>query len=89
MNDQTDMLIYKYIPIELGVYLHIHSIYVNIYVDGVLKYSKTGISKTSGKVNFNVDVSNGSMLEITAGKEGYPSGDYHQEIGIVNAQLTK
>lgn len=66
-----------------------YTYYVNIYVDGVLKYSKTGISKTSGKVNFNVDVSNGSMLEITAGKEGYPSGDYHQEIGIVNAQLTK
>lgn len=62
--------------------------YINIYVDGVLKFSKTGFSKTSGKVDFKIDVTNGGTLKITAGKEG-SMGDYNQEIGIVNAQLTK
>lgn len=62
--------------------------YINIYVDGVLKYSKTGFSKTSGKVDFEIDVSTGETLEIRMGLEDN-TGDWCQEIGIVNAQLTK
>lgn len=62
--------------------------YINIYVDGVLKFSKTGFSKTSGKVDFKIDVKNASTLKITAGKEGHLGGK-DQEIGIVNAQLIK
>ncbi len=62
--------------------------YINIYVDDILLFSKTGFSKTSGKVDFKVNVKNGKVLKITAGLEG-GMGDWHQEIGIVNAQLTK
>lgn len=65
-----------------------YTYYVNIYVDDVLKFSKTGFSKISGKVDFKVDVTDGEILKITAGKEG-PMGSFYQEIGIVNAQLTK
>ena len=62
--------------------------YINIYVDNVLKFSKKGFSKTSGKVDFKIDIKNASTLKITAGIE-QTMGDWHQEIGIVNAQLIK
>lgn len=62
--------------------------YINIYVDNVLKFSKKGFSKTSGKVDFKIDIINASTLKITAGIE-QTMGDWHQEIGIVNAQLIK
>lgn len=62
--------------------------YINIYVDGVLKFSKTGFSKTSGKVDFKVNVTNGQTLKITAGVEGR-WGDVDEEICIVNAKLFK
>lgn len=62
--------------------------YINIYVDGILKFSKTGFTKTSGEVDFEIDVSTADTLEIRAGLEGN-TGDWCQEIGIVNAQLTK
>lgn len=62
--------------------------YINIYVDNVLKFSKTGFSKTSGKVDFKIDVKNASVLKITAGLE-QNIGDWRQEIGIVDAKLAK
>ena len=62
--------------------------YINIYVDGVLKYSEKGFSRTSKKVDFEIDVNNASAVKITAGIEGN-TGDSNQEIGIVNAVLTK
>ena len=36
----------------------------NIYVDNVLKFSKTGYSKFTGKFDFNVNVKNGQTLKI-------------------------
>ena len=62
--------------------------YVHIYVDDVLKFSKTGITKTTGKVDFNVDVTGGEVLKITAGSEFRYFGGA-EELGIVNAKLTK
>lgn len=64
------------------------SYYINIYVDGVLKYTKTGITKTSKKADFEIDVSNADTLEIRAGLEGN-TGDWNQEICIVDAELSK
>lgn len=60
--------------------------YVNIYVDDTLVFSKTGYSKTTGKVDFEVDVTNGQKLEISMGVEG-SWGDYDEELGIVNCIL--
>lgn len=62
--------------------------YIHIYVDDVLKFSKTGFSKTSGKIDFKVNVTNGQTLKITAGVEGR-WGDVDEEICIVNAKLFK
>lgn len=62
--------------------------YINIYVDGILKFSKNGFSKTSGKVDFKLDVKNAATLRISAGLE-QTVGDFNQEIAIVNAQLEK
>lgn len=39
----------------------------NIYVDNVLKFSKTGYSKITGKIDFNVNVKNGQTLKIAVG----------------------
>lgn len=61
---------------------------VNIYVDDVLKFSKTEFSKISDKVDFEIDVSEGKILKIEVFKEG-PMGSANQEIGIVNAELTR
>ena len=65
-----------------------YTYYVNIYVDDVLKFSENGFSKTSGKVDFKINIKNASVLKITAGIEQNVR-NWSQEIGIVNAQLTK
>ncbi len=64
------------------------SYFIHIYVDGNLKYSKTSFTKTTSKVNFNVDVKGASTITIKCGNEGN-MGDYDMELGIVNAQLSK
>lgn len=61
---------------------------IRIYVDDVLKFSKSGFSKTTGKVNFSVDVKGGSVLTIKASSDG-TTGDSNMNVAIVNAQLTK
>ena len=61
-----------------------YTYYVSIYVDDSLVFSQTGISKTGGKVDFNVDVTNGQKLEIRMGTEA-KLGHYDGELGIVNA----
>ncbi|MBO5064957.1 MAG: NPCBM/NEW2 domain-containing protein [Clostridia bacterium] len=62
--------------------------YINIYADNKLVFSKTNFTRTSGKVDFKVDVTNCQTLKIAVGLET-GSGDYRQELCIVNAQLTK
>ena len=59
---------------------------VAIYVDDQLLFSKTGITKTTGKVNFNIDVSNGQKLEI---RMGCDNGDSNEQLALVNAALKK
>lgn len=61
---------------------------IRIYVDDVLMYSETGFTKTTGKVNFSVDVSGGTLLTIKVSQAG-SMGDYDMDVGIVNAQLRK
>lgn len=61
----------------------------NIYVDNVLKFSKTGYSKFTGKIDFNVNVKNGQTLKFAVGIEQRNKGKYTYEIAVVNAKLTK
>lgn len=63
--------------------------YINIYVDDVLKFSKIGYSKTTGKIDFKVDVKNGQSLKIVVGIEQKHRYNYNDEIALVDAQLTK
>ncbi len=60
---------------------------IGIYVDDVLKYSKSNFSRTTGKVHVNLDVKNGEKLEIRVTSTS--SGDICARVAIVNAQLTK
>ncbi|MBQ5321127.1 MAG: NPCBM/NEW2 domain-containing protein [Oscillospiraceae bacterium] len=61
---------------------------ISIYVDGVLKYSKSNFSKTTGKVDFSVDVKGGKTLTIKACMDS-GNGDSNMNVAVVNAQLTK
>ena len=63
--------------------------YVNIYVDDELKLSKTGISKLSAKIDFNINVKNGSLLKIKVGCSNGQGSCFRHEVAIVNAKLTK
>ena len=66
-----------------------YSHFIHIYADGILVFSKSGFTKTSKKVDFNIDVSNVQELTIKVGGE---NGEYdytNKTVGIVNAQLTK
>lgn len=58
---------------------------ITIYVDDVIKYTKTGYTKIDDKVDFCVDVDEGKILKIEITSAGW-SGD---QCCIVNAQLTK
>lgn len=65
--------------------------FINIYVDDVLKCSKKNFTKTTGKLDFSVDVKGGKQLKIVVGVEE----DVNQyivsvgNVGIVNAKLEK
>ena len=65
-----------------------YTYYVKIYVDDVLKYSKTGYSKMTGKIDFDINVENGGILKIAVGAE-QNSGGVKYDIAIVNAKLEK
>lgn len=62
--------------------------YVNIYVDNVLTYSKKGFTKTTGKIDFSINVKGAQQLCIRVGHEQTLTS-YNEQIGIVNAQLSK
>lgn len=62
--------------------------YVNIYVDNVLVYSKNGITRTSEKIDFSINVKGGQQLTIRVGHEQTVTS-YNEQIGIVNAKLEK
>ncbi len=61
---------------------------IGVYVDGVLKYSKSKFGKTTGKVDFSIDVKNGKLLTIKACQDS-GMGDSNMDVAVVNAQLTK
>ena len=61
---------------------------ISIYVDGVLKYSKSQFSKTTGKTDFSINVKGGSALTIKVCMDS-GNGDSNMNVAIVNAQLTK
>lgn len=61
---------------------------IRIYVDDVLVFSKSKFTKTTGRVDFSVDVSGGTTLTIKVCNEG-TMGDSNMDVAIVNAQLTK
>lgn len=61
--------------------------YLQIFVDDQLVYSKSGITLTSGRIDFSANVKNGRLLKITCGIEGHSAGD--NGFYIVNAKLYK
>lgn len=61
---------------------------IKIYVDDVLVYTKSKFSKTTGKIDFSVDVSGGTKLTIKVCTDN-GKGDSNMSVAIVNAQLTK
>lgn len=61
---------------------------IRIYVDDVLAFSKSKFTKTTGRVDFSIDVSGGTVLTIKVCNEG-TMGDSNMDVAIVNAQLTK
>ncbi len=60
---------------------------IKIYADDVLKFSKTGYTKTTGKVEFLIDVKGCTKLTIETVSEQVETTT--SCLGIVNAQLTK
>ena len=63
-----------------------------IYVDNKLVYSFTNQEKTTAKIDFEIDVSNGTLLSIRAGAYKRPGSLAIGYMGcacIVNAQLFK
>ena len=60
---------------------------IQIYVDDVLKYTSPQFGKTSGRIDFKVDVTGGQKLTI---KAGLASGHWSDAcFSIVDTQLTK
>lgn len=61
---------------------------ISVYVDGVLKYTKSNLKKTSGRVDFEVDVAGGQQLTIKiATNNAYYSNDHYT--AVVEAELFK
>lgn len=60
---------------------------VKIYVDDVLKFTKTGFTKPTKNIDFSVDVKGGKILKIEAFCEQPVELDH--SIAIVDAVLTK
>ncbi len=61
------------------------SVLIEFYVDGVLKHSISAYGRETGKIDFSIDVSQGSTLKINL--TGNAQGN--AQIHIVNAQLTR
>lgn len=64
--------------------------FVNIYVDNVLVYSNNNITKMTGKIDFDIDVSTGDTLSIEAGRSGgsyFSNTNYY--IAITNTKLER
>lgn len=61
---------------------------IEIYVDGVLKFSKDGFTRTTGKIPVKINVKNAEKLEIRV-KQTSKAGDPNARVAIVNTQLTK
>lgn len=59
---------------------------VLMYVDNRVVFQKSGISKTSGKIHVDINVSGGQQLKIVAIDSLY---SWSETICIVNAQLSK
>lgn len=58
---------------------------ISIYVDDQIKYTLTNYTKTTGKVDFKVDVKNASTLSIVMNK----SINSFSDVAIINAKLEK
>jgi len=61
------------------------SITIAIYVDDKLAYTRTGYTKTTGKIDFSVDVDGATKLTISTSR----MGGYSNYVYIVDAELIK
>lgn len=65
------------------------TIIINIRVDGELVFSKKDVTRTTGKVSFNIDVTGASVIEIRIGSnERFYSND-GVHLALVETKLTK
>ena len=76
---------------RIDTFLFYSHINVEIYIDGELKHSVQNITKTTGPLNFNLDVSNSSTLTFKISNDY--TGTYWDtsivNVAIVNTKLVK
>ena len=63
--------------------------YVEIFADDVLVFSKSKLNRVSRKIDFSINVKNGSLLKIKVGCSNGQGSCLRHEVAIVNAKLTK
>ena len=61
---------------------------IRIYVDGKLVFEKIGVTKTTGKINFTLDVKNASAIKICVSNDERQYFDTNH-IALVDVELTK
>lgn len=77
---------YKYSIFSCEIVTNCKDASFSIYVDNVLKYQTTNLSKLEGPIHVDINVKNGQQLKVVADDNTYS----YSEVGfLVNAQLTK
>jgi hypothetical protein len=61
--------------------------YIKIFVDGKLVFEKEGLLKTTTPIDFTIDVTGASLVEIRIGNQERCNATNH--VALVNAELTK
>ena len=61
--------------------------YIKIFVDGKLVFEKEGLLKTTMPIDFTIDVTGASLVEIRIGNQERCNAT--NLVALVNAELTK
>lgn len=77
---------YKYSTFSCDIVTNSKDVGFSIYVDNVLKYQITNLSKLDGPLHVEIDVKNGQQLKVVAYDNIY---SYSEAGFLVNAQLVK
>lgn len=77
---------YKYSTFSCSIITNCEDASFSIYVDNVLKYQTTNLSKLDGPLPIEIDVKNGQQLKVIANDNTY---SYSEAGYLVDAQLIK